>query len=402
MKADLTRSTFAPEKGFSGVLLQQGRVQIDADWNEQLEILQHLDRTARIDEVGPCGAPVEDAGFEVLEVGTSLAIGAGRFYVDGILCDNPDEVPIDDQPFWPEPDLPTADGLYGVVLDVHERLVTALQDGGIREVALGGADHGARKQVAWQARLVRLDEQDKSEVNCVVVNEDANLIAYTAPSTGFVKAKTKQDLTDVDPCTIPAVGGYRGLENQLYRIEVHQGTYALVDGVYKKISSSPTFTWSRENGSVVTRWTGQPKTHELQVSSLGRDRKLGFEAGHLIELLADDRELARQAGPLYRIKSTDPDAIHLDPADPAPTFADYDGTPRIRRWEGTDDIKAAWISLENGIQVRFNKSLVYRTGDYWLVPARSITGQIEWDADTQTPHGPEHHHCVLAVAELTG
>ena len=35
MKGDFTRDLFDPTKHYSGVLMQQGRVQLDADWNEQ-------------------------------------------------------------------------------------------------------------------------------------------------------------------------------------------------------------------------------------------------------------------------------------------------------------------------------------------------------------------------------
>jgi len=39
MKADLTRDTFNPAKHYSRVMMQQGRVAVDADWNEQASIL---------------------------------------------------------------------------------------------------------------------------------------------------------------------------------------------------------------------------------------------------------------------------------------------------------------------------------------------------------------------------
>ena len=38
---DITRATFHRVKHFSRVLMQQGRVQLDADWNEQVSILLH-------------------------------------------------------------------------------------------------------------------------------------------------------------------------------------------------------------------------------------------------------------------------------------------------------------------------------------------------------------------------
>jgi hypothetical protein len=42
MKADLTRDTFHPLKHYIRVLTQQGRVQLDADANEQTAITLRL------------------------------------------------------------------------------------------------------------------------------------------------------------------------------------------------------------------------------------------------------------------------------------------------------------------------------------------------------------------------
>src|SRR5215831_14048369 len=90
MKADLTRSTFRKEKHYTGVRMQQGRVQLDADWNEQVDIDSHLDETTRTDVIGRCGVPVHDAGFAVSVLSDSgdVAVSPGRAYVDGILCEN--------------------------------------------------------------------------------------------------------------------------------------------------------------------------------------------------------------------------------------------------------------------------------------------------------------------------
>ena len=38
MPGDYSRKTFDRKKHYRGVLMQQGRVQLDADWNEQLAI----------------------------------------------------------------------------------------------------------------------------------------------------------------------------------------------------------------------------------------------------------------------------------------------------------------------------------------------------------------------------
>jgi uncharacterized membrane protein len=42
MKGDFSRSTFDPANNFTSVRMQQGRMQLDADWNEQMDILLHL------------------------------------------------------------------------------------------------------------------------------------------------------------------------------------------------------------------------------------------------------------------------------------------------------------------------------------------------------------------------
>ena len=61
MKGDFTRWTFDPQKRFSQVLMQQGRVQLDADWNEQTSILLHYLRT-----------------LAAHIIGRACAVGAGR------------------------------------------------------------------------------------------------------------------------------------------------------------------------------------------------------------------------------------------------------------------------------------------------------------------------------------
>ena len=67
-----------------------------------------------------------------------------------------------------------------------------------------------------------------------------------------------------------------------------------------------------------------------------------------------------------------------------------------------------WYELEEGILVWFEKEKDYRTGDYWMIPARSITRSIEWPVNekkeprTIPPHGPIHHYCPLAILDFDG
>ena len=47
MRGDFSRVSFRPENHFSGVLLQQGRVQLDAEFNEHVDIEAYRDRARR-------------------------------------------------------------------------------------------------------------------------------------------------------------------------------------------------------------------------------------------------------------------------------------------------------------------------------------------------------------------
>src|SRR5215470_1887667 len=89
MPGDYSRRLFLRKRHYSGVLMQQGRVQLDADWNEQLGIQRRRDYAEAEDVIGECGAPKHDAGFLVQPTpdGTDLVLSPGRFYVHGRLCE---------------------------------------------------------------------------------------------------------------------------------------------------------------------------------------------------------------------------------------------------------------------------------------------------------------------------
>lgn len=76
MKGDFTRLTFDRKKHYRGVLMQQGRVQLDSDWNEQVQIAEHRYSTFLGDFVGQSGAPA-DNGMAILQK-RSDALTLGR------------------------------------------------------------------------------------------------------------------------------------------------------------------------------------------------------------------------------------------------------------------------------------------------------------------------------------
>ena len=84
-----------------------------------------------------------------------------------------------------------------------------------------------------------------------------------------------------DPCLLPPGGGYTGVENQLYRVEIHDGGPL----------GLATFTWSRDNATVATQVLAIPALDRLVVDSTGRDAVLRFNAGDWVEITNDQREL---------------------------------------------------------------------------------------------------------------
>jgi hypothetical protein len=299
MKSDITRDTFFAEKHFSRVIRQQGRVDVDADSNEQTAILLHYLRTLAIDLIGPYAAPVLAAGFRLTtDSNDSLWIGAGRYYVDGILVENETTRLYSDQPSNPlvEND-PLKKALidkqaiarYWLYLDVWERHVTAIEDESIREKALGGPDTCSRAQVTWQVSALDVSDNARStrrtEREQWLTNRKSTLEDQLATDSPLAREKIQAELDKVnrqlevlnqpepdnvaaacpymldfllpvsdasmgariDPgaqivnaCVISPESKYTNGENQLYRVEIHTG------GALK----AATFKWSRENASV--------------------------------------------------------------------------------------------------------------------------------------------------------
>ncbi|HWU80386.1 MAG TPA: DUF6519 domain-containing protein, partial [Caulobacter sp.] len=398
MTADISRDTFDARKRYAGVVMQQGRVQLDADWNEQQSILRHHAQTQGIDVIGASGAPVHNAGFKLTTDGTKVLIGAGRYYVGGLLCENLTDVDYLNQPDYPgAPDVISVLANTGATdavfyLEAWRRPVTGIEDPDIREVALAGADTTIRLKTVWQVRVLPVKTSDAGGLTCnTALSEWDRLVA---PTTGLMSARGEPSASGDDPCLTPPAAGYRRLENQLYRIEIHQGGDR----------DAATLKWSRDNGSVVTAvetFNGQ----QLTVHDLGRDTTLGFANGQTVELVSDALELTGQPGPLLRIEHVE-EAGRLVALTAAPPAVDAALHPKLRRWDGgeialsTASTADGWIELEDGVQVKFEAG-TYRTGDYWLVPARTLTGQLDWPFTApQPPRNQPHAFCRLGVGKL--
>ncbi|MEU1162697.1 DUF6519 domain-containing protein [Streptomyces sp. NPDC005921] len=452
MHADLSRLTFRPERHYSAVVAQQGRVQLDADANEQTAIQLHQARTLAADLIGRYGGPRDAAGFRIEYVGgrhdiDTLYIHGGRYYVDGILVDAdrpapgtpvPDEEAEEDTTvppaywtYWDQPDafrdperpgdrLPSpATSPFVVYLQVWERSVNAAEDPALREVALGAAmpDTAARVKVVWQVLPLSLAElaiEDADPSREVVRAAFEKWAKGQSLSAARLAARSERpDHADEDPCLVRPDARYRGPENQLYRVEVHAGGAA----------KDATFKWSRENGSVVLPVDELDGTW-VRLASLGYDDKLDLDVGDRVEFTDTAYSSRLEALPLLRVEELDlPGRRVRLSAEPAPGVGRLpDLNPFLRRWdhhEGprrkgrTVALKAGavpltegeWLPLEDGVEVYFAEGGTYRTGDHWLIPARTATGGVEWPVDRarrpllQGPAGITRHLAPLALVK---
>ena len=316
MRGDFTRDSFDRRHHYTRVLMQQGRVQLDADWNEQGAIAQHYARTLAADMIGPHGGPVAACGFEMVtdpavvdsltdELGLPLAqarveelkgnidrgdflIGLGRYYVDGLLCESDVPMTYSEQlgyPFEDDTTLQQLSGVNGVLvyLDVWERQVAGSESADILDVALGGTDTATRAQLVWQVKVHRGD----GPLAC------ADYLTLSRPRLPLLRARATEPQEQLDACIIDPEARYRGAENQLYRVEIHRGGRARVAG---EVVGGATFKWSRENGWLVfpvLQYAEDGSAGEtiLELAGLGRDRRLGLDHGDWVELVDDQLTL---------------------------------------------------------------------------------------------------------------
>jgi hypothetical protein len=432
MYIDATLNPLALRERVSRVLWQQGRVQLDSDANEQTAALLHYLRALGADVIGAHGGLPQS--FAIGTQGQQITIGYGVYYIDGIRCENlppafdlfaadaeatkkwvtgllwsqQADLPFTGTAGAAEFDVEKDTGML-VYLDVWERDITSAQDDAIREVALGGADTSARAQIVWQVRKLAFDEllftkagtqagQFLAAARETFLGEldveylALNLLLRSSARLAVQAGESK----DTNPCVIAPEARYRGTENQLYRIEIHKG------------DPNPTFKWAVDNGSVVypiKRFNGTT----IEVDSLGRDERSGLTDRHWVEVVDDDSTLTQTPNPVLKVLKVDRARMEVtvDGAPVSNPVRSIGRRPILRRWDAAPQTidPTKFVPLRSGLEVKFSTVPVpfggFRSGDYWVVPARTVGGDVLWPRDNsgpipQPPHGVDHHYAPLA------
>jgi Family of unknown function (DUF6519)/Chaperone of endosialidase len=485
MKGDFTRSTFRATKHYSSVRMQQGRLQLDSDWNEQVDIQNHIMQAQAKHMIGEVAQAkqringVETVGFKLESTpdDSDIIISPGQIYINGTLCELeagtevgfkiPDKVKqnntlledknetlinvetllvdgrklsegqwvevldidikvktkiykgkfkisaIDETPrasgfyitmngkidientgslrrivtYKTQSDYPISSdnlkngaGAYTAYLDVWQRHITAIEDPSIRETALNLPDTTTRTKTIWQLKLISKTEFENLEKQRQV----------------YLKARVNSNAM-----------GARRLDNHLYRVEIHTpGTLG-----------TATFKWSRDNGAIVSN-IQNIDDNSITLTQPNRDLSQAFAPNQWVEIFDENQELQGTPGILIKLtkqissnkftfsKVKDSDIVNNN------VFQKMQ-QPRARRWDQItkSDISTAknWVALENGIEVWFetNPGSEYRTGDYWLIPARTIENKIDWLQDSlknpqlQPIQGIHHDYCKLGTVTIT-
>ncbi len=433
MKGDFSRWKFDDRSNAHGVLHQQGRVLLDADWNTQTRLLTRWQDEAVRATIGADVAAVAAEwrdSFKVTQAtvtspGTiELTLNPGQLWADGWLAylqgDAPDpsaaverQAVFLGEPFQSLPADPAAAGTRdAVVLELNREALNGFQvPEQLIEAALGGPDTTERLQAAFALRLYRLGEDDTCDTVADALEDDLS-------GRGKLTVSLQDTVITPGDCPVVHGGGYTGFEHNLYRIEIAEvGT-----------ASAPMFKWSQFNGGLVGRGTFDATTRKLKVTA---NRQAILRSGlqdFYLEVLEpepdrppggpNDPELSAALAERWklvygaRVSLANDDEIDLPaPGNPNELFGSIPGPSNrrffFRLWNDVQLISdfpaAAENQLRDGIQLEFDASGDYLPYDFWTFEVRA--GGVENEQtliDAKPPEGVRRVRVPLAILNWTG
>ena len=420
MRGDFSSWRDEHKQNFVGVLHQQGRVLLDADWNAQTELTNDWQDTAGVDIIGAGVAAVpsdQPDGFLVTaaELKTSpdrveLTVRPGRVWADGILyrLDGPAAgvkrsaryllPPIQD-PAASFPTIPSNPAARdAVILEVWREELSAFQLPELLfEPALGDPDTTERVLTSAALRLFRLDE-DETCFNIIDRLKDSfankgKLIVTLQPTAP----------SGSPDCPVVEGGGYTGFEHNLYRIEIADTDAA-----------APMFKWSQYNGGIVGRGrfnsAVNPKTVTIH-ANLQAIINSGLTSCYLEALEFDPSPIGNLGH--WRVSYGAEATVGADGVITLSNATTFGAVPTsnadvfFRLWNGIElisDFSGSLVPLQDGILLNFDAVAAgkYTPRDYWTFPVRA--GEIANNpplVNHQPPQGIQYHRVPLAEVTWT-
>ncbi|HEV3293898.1 MAG TPA: DUF6519 domain-containing protein, partial [Streptosporangiaceae bacterium] len=324
MGSDRARVSFDPSRRWRAVIAQQGRVTVEADWNEAQAIAAAQSRADLLNVIGTSGTP--DDGYRLLPPPsppaagspTDLTIQHGTFYVGGVRVELAADAPIGAQPDWrdfpaepaaadqPVPSAPPQNGNELVYLLLREQEVSAVEDSALREVALGGPDTGQRVRILQ--RVLRHPTTAGTWTDGWAAAGQSWATGGYALDPASMRlesaARLQVSFTSVTPpsaCQPDAQGGYLGAENQLIRVQICEVQ-----------NGNPVVVWGYDNASFLYRVSAATSdsaggTTTLTLASAPLDTYHQPQPGQVVEVLTSAVQLP--ASPSTTATPPPPDAI---------------------------------------------------------------------------------------------
>ena len=431
MASDRARVSFDPSRHWRGVVGQQGRVTLEADWNEATAIIAEESRAQLIDVIGPSGSA--DRGYTVTALTSDdgratgdLAIHAGSLYVGGqrMVLDadvtygaQPDWLDTGGDPLWTAPGVPAGDGTEAIFLMLREQEVGATEDPALLDVALGGPDTTERLRIVQ--RIVR---RSTAATTC------ADALAEAGTGATFGRRFDPQTLRLLSPsrlqvsfsqspgaataCVPMAQGGFLGAENQMIRVQV-----AAVDE-----QGTPTLVWGFDNAHFLYRTAADPivdaaaGTTTLTLTTAPVDSFHQPAKGQAVELLtaaarltADDYVAAASGQVTTAAAAYQPDTQQLSIAGVLTSAQAAAPALFVRVWQDKVVYSGGAIALgDTGIEVTLSLDATtarHQVGDHWSFAVRPGTTALYPQRildSPQPPDGPRMWACLLALMSWTG
>lgn len=403
---DISRSAFDPVKRYASVRMQQGRVTLDDDWNENERIAAEDVRIERLDVIGDVGT--SNDGFRISNPGLdptghiTFDIAAGTMYLGGLRVESFGDT-FSTQDDWVNQPLvspPDTSQDYLAYLEAWQQPVEAVEDDELLEKALGGPDTATRMRTMWRVHLgsVGFGDDCATAWATIAATLGGTLHGAELVPDGTMQIKLDDTGGTKDLCSPPVTAGYLGAENQTIRVQV---------------TKSGKMTWGFDGGSPLYRVALKGDRKTLVLRNLPRDQEHWPLAGQKVEILpwsavlANGEKVAELTGHMASItKSYDPDTHELVIDVDVPTsFDDWhnrDGAKAelgdwtlpadadriyyyLRVWDRADDPSTTTeFTIGNAIDVPLGTTGLiasfshtqFLPGDHWVVAARPDTPDL--------------------------
>jgi hypothetical protein len=297
MGSDRARNSYDRRQQYRSVVMQQGRVQLEADWNEAQFIASEEIRDEALDFVGPSGTP--DNGYAITFPSTFSAydfqVGAGIMYVGGVRLWAAKPIEYGQQSDWldtaidPEwVPVPTINpGNEYIYLMVREQEVSAVEDSDLKDVALGGPDTAQRTRLIQHVERMATQATDCAGALAAAEKQWVQEGLFFNSSAMRLHSRATLQVSFVSSgggtlCDPTAQGGYLGADNQMIRVQVAS---------FNSNTNTGTLLWGFDDASFLYRVNVvSPQTQTLQSAPVDAEHQP--QGGQAVEVLMDAAQLA--------------------------------------------------------------------------------------------------------------